>query len=79
MMYFIQAEGCVGNDALWWRPNRAGYTTHVGEAGLYTEEEARSIERIRGTDKAWPMDQMQALCHHAVDVNKLRALTRENA
>lgn len=41
---------------LWWKPSRAGYTRDVNEAGRYTEEEARSIERIRGLDTAVPED-----------------------
>ena len=27
----------------WWRPNRAGYTERVGEAGVYTWAETRDI------------------------------------
>ena len=29
--------------AAWWRPDRIGYTPHIGEAGTYTFEEACDI------------------------------------
>ena len=29
----------------WWRPNACGYTPHLYEAGLYSEEKALEIER----------------------------------
>lgn len=55
--YFIQcAESWSGNSALWWRPNGHGYTTNLNEAGQYDAADAHSIERIRGIDKAWPVD-----------------------
>lgn len=31
----------------WWGPNRGGYTSSLMQAGLYTEAEARRIERLR--------------------------------
>jgi hypothetical protein len=46
------AEGC----ALWWRPNRSGYTVDVYQAGRYSKEEADSIADIRGEDYPVPED-----------------------
>lgn len=54
-MYLIQdTRQFCGNCIFWWAPDRAGYVCNVDEAGRYTEEEARRIEGIRGTDVAWP-------------------------
>jgi len=40
--YILDARSCVGNCALWWRPNAAGYTCELDDAGLYTLEDASS-------------------------------------
>ena len=40
--YILDARSCVGNCALWWGPNGGGYTTELGEAGLYTLDDASS-------------------------------------
>jgi hypothetical protein len=48
--FLILQRERVGDLALWWRPDRRGYTTNVDEAGRYTEEEALSIQAIRGGD-----------------------------
>lgn len=58
LFYIQDTRQVVGNCVLWWGPDRAGYTTELDKAGLYEEDEARSIERLRGTDKAWPKDQI---------------------
>lgn len=42
---------------LWWRPEKAGYTSNLFAAGTYTEPQARSIETIRGEDEAVPLEQ----------------------
>jgi hypothetical protein len=34
-----------GSGVCWWRPNSLGYTNDIEQAGLYTEKEAREIER----------------------------------
>ena len=35
---------------LWWRPESCGYTTHLDQAGVYTEAQAKSIEAESGRD-----------------------------
>lgn len=52
--YIACKDQWVGNNYLWWRPDRRGYTDNIAEAGLYDEAEARSIERLRGQEIAVP-------------------------
>jgi hypothetical protein len=52
--FLILCQERRGDLALWWRPNSAGYTVNLSEAGLYCEEEARNITRLRGTDYPIP-------------------------
>ena len=33
--YLLDARNPIGNCALFWRPEGAGYTTNLNEAGLY--------------------------------------------
>lgn len=40
--------------ALWWGPNRSGYTINLDEAGRYTKDEAESIARVRDEDYPVP-------------------------
>jgi len=55
--YYIQdTRSVVGNCALWWRENGAGYTTQLEDAGVYDEEEAMSIQQSRSTDRAVPVE-----------------------
>lgn len=34
----------------WWGPNSSGYTSLIRYAGIYTEEEAKRLERVHGKD-----------------------------
>lgn len=76
MKYLIQYIGACGNEALWWRPEGAGYTTNVDEAGRFTEKRAKGQERVRDMDRAWPEDDVLALSHRSVDVGKLMPETK---
>ena len=49
-MYLILHESTLDGKAMWWKPNPAGYTVRLNEAGRYTKDEAMSIARIHGTD-----------------------------
>lgn len=53
----------VGNCALWWRPEGAGYTCDLSEAGKFTD---REVAKMRATDKALPVDAVDALVIHHV-------------
>lgn len=55
MMYVIK-HYLVGGDEIWWREDRNGYTDELVAAGLYSEEEARAIEKLRPPkDRAIPL------------------------
>lgn len=67
----------VGDLALFWRPNRSGYTTDLDKAGVYDQAEA---ERIcsgpggRSTDKAVPYEVAEAAANRTVDADSMRNL-----
>lgn len=43
----------------WWGPNRSGYTDLICEAGIYSEDEAKYLEKTHGSNicVAVPYDQ----------------------
>lgn len=43
-------DGPMGDNVLWWRPDRSGYTVDVDQAGRYSKAEAESIRGLRGLD-----------------------------
>lgn len=50
MKFLILHKERRGELALWWRPERRGYTVNIDQAGRYSAQEAESIARIRGED-----------------------------
>lgn len=42
-LYYIRTRGFIGNGLVWWRPNSAGYTSDLKQAGKYTYDKAFSI------------------------------------
>jgi hypothetical protein len=52
--YFIQdTRSIVGNCCLWWALGRAGYTTDIDKAEVFTKAEAERICAERSTDKMY--------------------------
>lgn len=73
LLYCIQdTRSYVGNAVIWWRVSGNGYTCHVDEAWIVGEEEAKHIEASRGTDKAWPIEKIEAAMSLHVDAQRLR-------
>jgi len=68
--YILDTRTIVGNCGLWWRPDGSGYTTELSEAGLYSEEYARSR---RDTDLAVPEEIAKASTVTHVRVDTLRS------
>ncbi len=52
--YIIDSRSCVGNCALWWKPDGKGYTCNLDDAGLYTLEEAES-NRLSDVPVPWEL------------------------
>jgi len=73
-LFYIRETTSRG--VLWWGPDRCGYTYSLGDAGQYTEEEAQRIERIRGTDVAYPANQIDSIAYRAVGVDSIRNVER---
>ena len=73
-LYYIQDTRCVvGNCAVWWRAKGQGYTCDLGDAGVYTEDEARSYTN-RPSDKLRPKDETDALVVRHVRNEDMREL-----
>lgn len=72
-LYYLQCTSHYAFDyILWWRPDAKGYTHNLAEAGLYTEEDARSHVRCRGLEVAWHKDDVLKFTDQAVSIEKLR-------
>lgn len=57
----FRTEGSY-DQAMWWRPNRAGYTYDINQAGRYTQAEAQRIEtNSRGEDFGIPMSEIDEM------------------
>jgi len=66
--YIMDARQVVGNCALWWRPEGAGYTTQLNEAGLYPADYS-----CRKTDILVPKEVAERFVVQHVLIDQLRA------
>lgn len=79
--YLIRCIDQAGQQemALWWRPERRGYTTSIAEAGRYTREEAEAQARARDIDFAVPLSKALALSSPTVRAEKFTELAKATA
>lgn len=78
-LFYIQHTPLYAGDyALWWRPNRNGYTHCIGDAGLYSKEEADRIVALRGQERAWARDAVVPGIQLAVNMDRVRRHADQN-
>jgi hypothetical protein len=53
--------------AMWWGPHRQGYTSSLPHAGVYSEHEARQIERESALGPVYARSEARALAHQVTD------------
>lgn len=75
--YYIhdRTRGFVGNSMMWWRKNHCGYTCDIGDAHIFTHEEA--LQRIcdAGDLSAYTVDSVRAYSEiHVTDREVLNPL-----
>ena len=67
--YYLQdSRTLVGNCIMWWRKNRAGYTTKLELAHVFTREEAMEQHKSRKTDIPWPKAYVDEIAYRTVDI-----------
>ena len=70
LFYIRDARQVVGNCALWWAVNGAGYTCELDQAGVYTYDEAFSGRRA--TDIPYEIEEVEKLVVRHVRLDHLR-------
>lgn len=74
--YYIQDARATSDTILWWCPDFRGYTHNVDEAGVYSTEAARRLQRERHTDRAWPVDAVRQSTERRVSRHTLTEAVR---
>lgn len=74
--YILVRESTNDNVALWWRPERKGYTRDLDRAGVYGEAEARKIQALRDLDWPVPMALARLAATPQVNIDRLVELAR---
>ena len=70
LCYIQDTRGCVGNSAIWWKPDGHGYTVDLNQAWKVPA----TWKAPRDTDKLRPCAEVDALSERHFDVQKLDRL-----
>jgi hypothetical protein len=77
-LFYIQStDRVIGNNAVWWRKNDAGYSDDLSEAGKYNAEQAR--DRVTDRDIAIPCEVVDAMVRPSVHKHKPDNFIRSHA
>ena len=71
-MVGMLALGYLGHDVVFYRPNLAGYTTDVDEAGRFSQEEAMRITRSRPSAIAISEKDIMSACRRTTTFDMIR-------
>lgn len=65
-LYYLQ-NGYSGNQILWWKEGRRGYTTDIELAHVFTYLEAKAQHESRSTDIPWRKDYIDSKIKRTVN------------
>ena len=69
--FYVQNSLCfVGNDMMWWDKAGTGYTSNLGQAQVFSKEEALQVHQFSKSDIPWPTHIVEAMAHKAVSLDK---------
>jgi len=68
--FYLQC-GYSGNDLLFWKKGRSGYTTNLDDAHVFTRKEALGQHAVRSIDQPREKVAMDAAAHKAVAMQDL--------
>jgi hypothetical protein len=69
--YMRDTRSIVGNSCTWWALGSRGYTCEVRCAEIFDEERALQQQKSRGTDQPWPVEIIDRLVTHHIDIQDL--------
>lgn len=71
-MYLMWSKGYVGNSLIFWTTGKAGYTTDISNAHLFTYEEALSIQTgCHGDHQMIPLSHVEKIATLQVNAEHL--------
>ena len=70
--YVILTGGFIGDSHLFWRKGKAGYTSDINQAHLFTKEESESLNKSQhGRDEIYPFEDMKSISQSHVTQSSL--------
>lgn len=74
--YYMQESLSCGENMLFWKTGKSGYTQNVGQAHVFSKNEAFRQNRVRSSDKPWPKDFIDSLISGTVNTHEALSKSR---